>query len=306
MQLSSMLDAGLNVEQALQTLYESPNKKRKQNQENPNQQSLKKIIHRVSKGSTLSAALKANKVIDQFDASLLENAEIAGRLPLGLEHISKLKLGRQKMNSSLSGLALLPKAILIIGALAGIFVRIAQQGQNPIQAIIDVGVVLVLTLVAIKIVVSLLTVNARIPISLAWNIPFLKTHSKAFQQHFEQRFYHSLSWQLTSGIDSTNATQNNALLLDNNTYQKSVQQASQQASTGIALPYVLEQNGLVLSKRMRQALSLADTAGTIEKSISHELRYIQQHINQRNQNIISWWPKTLYVIVLVIIMKYMF
>ena len=302
MQLSSMLDAGLSVEHALKTLYESP----KKNHENQDQQSLKKIILNVSKGSTLSRALEAHQVIDRFDATLLENAETAGRLPQGLDHISKLKLGRLKMVRSLSGLALLPKAILIIGALAGIFVRIAQQGQTPTQAIMDVSIVLVVSMIAIKIVISLLTVNARIPLSLAWNIPLLKKHSNSFQQQFEQHFYHSLVWQITSGIDSAHAIQNNALLLNNKVFQKSVKQASQHASKGSDLPNVLEQNGLILSKRMRQALLLADTAGTIEKSIGHELKNIQLQIKQHNENLVTWWPKILYVCVLIIIMKFMF
>lgn len=302
MQLSSMLDAGLSVEHALKTLFESP----KKNRESKDQQSLKKIIHKVSKGSTLSTALKANQVIDRFDATLLQNAETAGRLPQGLDHISKLKLNRQKMIRSLSGLALLPKAMLIIGALAGIFVRIAQQGQNPTQAIIDVSIVLMVSVIMITIVISLLTINARIPLSFIWNFPLLKKHSKAFQQQFEQHFYHSLLWQITSGIDSAHAIQNNALLLNNNAFQKSTKQASQHASKGTDLPNALEQNGLILSKRMRQALFLADTAGTIEKSVGHELKNIQQQIKQHNENLVSWWPKILYVSVLIIIMKFMF
>ena len=301
-----MLDAGLSVEHALKTLYKSPNNAREKNRKKHHKQNLKKVIQQVSKGSKLSSALQANKVIDKFDARLLENAEIAGRLPQGLDHISKLKLGRQKTINSLSGLSLLPITILIIGAFAGIFVRIAQQGQAPTQAILDVGLVLVTTVAAIKIIILLLTVNARIPISIAWNIPFLKKHSKAFQQHFEQRFYHSFSWQINSGIDSANAIQNNAFLLSNSTYRKTIKQASQQANKGIALPNILEQNGLVLSQRMQQTLTLADTSGTTEKAISHELKLIQQEIKQRNENLLSWWPKVLYLSVLMIIIRFMF
>lgn len=306
MQLSSMLDAGLSVEHALKTLHESPSIKRKKNKESREQQNLKKVTQQVSRGSTLSTALKANKVIDKFDAALLENAETAGRIPQGLDHISTLKLGRQKMISSLSSLALFPKAMLIIGAFAGIFVRIARQGQAPTQAVIDVSIVLVLTVLAIKMLIFLLTINARIPLSFAWNLRFIKKHSKAFQQHFEQRFYHSFFWQIASGIDSATAIKNNALLLNNKTYQKTIKLASNQASRGIALPNILEQNGLLLSPRLQQTLSLADTAGTAEKAISHELKLIKQEIKQRNENLISWWPKALYVSVLAIIMRFMF
>ena len=148
--------------------------------------------------------------------------------------------------------------------------------------------------------------NARIPISLGWDIPFIKKHSKAFQQHFEQRFYHSFTWQLASGIDSANAIQNNALLLNNINYKKTVSQAVQLANKGIALPILLEQNNLALSARMQQTLSLSDTAGTAEKAISHELILIQKEIKQRTDNIIAWWPRALYVVVMLIILKYIF
>ena len=306
MQLSSMIDAGLSVEHALKTIYKHPKNKHKKYQKNRNQQTLKRIIQRVSKGSTLTAALKENSVVDKFDAALLENAEISGRLPQGLSHISKLKLIRQKMIKTLSGMALLPKAILFIGALAGIFVRIFQQGQTAIQAITDVSIVIVFTLIGIKLAVSLLTVNARIPISLGWDIPLIKKYSKAFQQHFEQRFYHSFTWQLASGIDSANAIQNNALLLNNINYKKTVSQAAQLANKGIALPILLEQNNLALSARMQQTLSLSNTAGTAEKAISHELTLIQKEIKQRTYNIIAWWPRALYVVVMLIILKYIF
>ena len=301
MQLSSMLEAGLSVEHALKTLAKNTSKHQKRDQQN-----LQKIIYKISKGSTFSSALITHNVLDKFDASLLKNAEIAGRLPQGLEHISKLKLDRQKMVKSMSGLALLPKAMLLIGALAGFFVRIAQQGQAPLQAIIDVSIVFLLTVVAIKILIFLLTINARIPLSLTWNLSFLKKHSKAFQQHFEQRFYHSLIWQLVSGIDSANAIKNNVLLLSNKIYQKTVKQAAQQASTGMSLPNTLIENNLVLSKRMQQTLSLAETAGTTEKAIRHELELIQKEIKLRNESLISWWPKALYVGVLLVVMRFMF
>ena len=112
MQLSSMLEAGLSVEHALKTLAKNTSKHQKRDQQN-----LQKIIYRISKGSTFSSALITHNVLDKFDSALLKNAEIAGRLPQGLEHISKLKLGRQKMVKSMSGLALLPKAMLLIGVI---------------------------------------------------------------------------------------------------------------------------------------------------------------------------------------------
>ena len=85
-----------------------------------------------------------------------------------------------------------------------------------------------------------------------------------------------------------------------------VKQASQQASTGMSLPNTLIENNLVLSKRMQQTLSLAETAGTTEKAIRHELELIQKEIKLRNESLISWWPKALYVGVLLVVMRFMF
>ena len=57
---------------------------------------------------------------------------------------------------------------------------------------------------------------------------------------------------------------------------------------------------------MQQTLFLADTSGTSEQAINHELKLIQREIKLRNENLISWWPKALYVGVLAVIMRFMF
>lgn len=296
-QLSSMLDAGLSVESAFKTLTKVPNK---------DHDVLKKIIYRVSKGSTLTAALLANNIIDKFDAALLDSAETAGRLPQGLKHISELKISQQRTKKTLSGLTLLPKVMLIIGAIAGIFVRTAQQGQSINQAVLDTGIIVIISFIIIRAAIELLTIDARIPLSIGWGINLLHSKSRRFQQHFEQRFYHSLTWQLASGVDAATAIKRNALLLSSKRYQKTVIQASLSAAKGLSLPVVLEQFGLAPSKRMQQTLSFADSSGTIEKAIGHELKLIDQDIQHFNKALIAWWPRAVYVGALLVVVKYMF
>lgn len=297
MQLSCMLDAGLSIEKSLISINQPPNR---------DQTVLSKITQGVRRGESLAATLEANKVINQFDAYLLQSAESVGRLPQGLEHISKLKASRENTFKKLSSLALFPQAILVIGAFAGIFVRTAQQGQPIIDAFLDVMTVLFLSLIIIRIVILLLTIDARIPLSIGWHFLFLHKRSIWFQQHFELLFYRSLTWQIASGEDFAKALNRNVLLLKSKSYQHATKLASQQAQCGIDVLTILSQNKLVLSNRMRQILSIGIDSGTTESAVQHELKLINHAIKQRTQNLVSWWPRALYVAALVVILKYMF
>ncbi len=292
-----MIDAGLSIEHALSTLNKTPSK---------DDLTLKKITHSVSKGAALATTFEKHNIIDKFDAGLLRSAELAGRLPQGLTYLAQTQTERQQTTNSLKSLALLPKAILMIGGLAGIFVRIAQFGQTPLQAILNVGVVIFSTLVIIQLLIALLTLDPRVWISYSWNFNFLHKYSKRFQQNFEQLFYSSLSWQFDSGIDAAKALQRNALLLKSTSYQKTVKNAQQQANAGTNLPTLLQKNCLVLSKRMRRVLDVSDNSGTLTKALGHELNFIAQDIQQRTTNLIAWWPRLLYLMVLLIVIKFMF
>ena len=296
MQLSSMLAAGLSVENCLKTLNKTPVQ---------DHQTLTKITQYVANGSNLTTALLKLKIIDTFDAALLANAETAGRLPEGLHHIARLQLKRQKTIRTLSGLALLPKAILIIGALVAMFIRIVQYGQNPANVISSLAITLTISFIAIWLAILVLTIDARIPLSLAWGRQFLHKHSRRFQQHFEQRFYASLVWQITSGVDTSTALKRNALLLNSKSYTMAVKQAASDVASGTDLPTTLIKNKLILSKRMRHILPIADMSGTTEKAISHELQSIELQIAHTVNVLISWWPKALYIICLLIVIRFM-
>ena len=209
LQLATMISAGMSVYQALETLNRNEQK---------DSLTLNKIAHSVRQGTSLSKALEAQQVLDKFDSALLQSAELAGRLPQGLKYMSDAKSARLQTLNSLIALALFPKVILLISAAAGLFVQIARYSRAPLEAALDIAIIVASTILVIRVLILLLTIDPRVIISLGWNYALLRTKNKRFIQNFELIFYRSLNWQLESGTDVVTALKRNTLLFNPSTY----------------------------------------------------------------------------------------
>ena len=293
-QLAVMLDAGLSIEKAMNAL-----------DKNANDPEIKRIIRYIKSGTSFSSALIKIKTINDFDKELLNCAEQAGCLSQGLAHIAELKINQQQNIKTLRASLLLPKAVLMIGMFAAIFIRVASYGEGVFEAVTGVGLITVVTLMIINLFVKLLSIDIKLVISIAWPYAVLRTKYTQLKLEFEQLFYRSLVWQLSSGVDIATSLERNRLLLKSAKYRSSVIEAQQQCVTGVNLPLALMENGLVLTKRMKQVLNTADNTGNFEQAVGHELDIISEKLRQQATARLKWWPRVVYVFVMVVIMRVM-
>lgn len=294
-QLAVMVDAGLSLEHALATI----NKGLK----NADPQ-LDRALGLVKRGKSFSTAFKTSGILSNFDYALLRTAETAGRLGEGLKHISELRINHiQRVRSLKTGL-MLPKMVLLIGGLAGIFVKMNTGGQSVLQAVLSVSLTLVFVFAISYVFERLLLCDIRHYLSLLWPINYFRKTNKRYHHLFEAVFFRALNWQLNSGIDARKALHNCQALLTSKPFKTQVADAAKAVEQGHSIPETLEMHNLVLSQRMRQVLLIAQQSGRYQQAIEHELTLQGGNIKQDVEALIKWAPRFYYLIVILVISRF--
>ena len=298
-QLSVMINAGLTIERALTTLADST--KDKQSQE-----TLKRIIDLVRRGQTLSTALKQTNSIVDADFTVLSIAEKSGKLPKGLDAIARRRSDWLLKVDNLKANLLLPKGILLVGALAGLFVRIASAGQTFSMAFTAVASVLVVAWLFIMLTVWLVKCDSLAWLSLGWRVPVLRRRWITYQLAFEEAFYRLLCWQIESGIAPDNALKASKSLLSAKSYQSNVTSAAHRVSVGEGIDNVLIATNLVLSRPLKRVLLTSVQIGSWDKAINHHLDVQRKVLALTADDFFKWLPRLYYFISLLAISKFMF
>ena len=298
-QLSVMINAGLTIERALTTLADST--KDKQSQE-----TLKRIIGLVKRGQTLSTALKQTNSIVDADFTVLSIAEKSGKLPKGLDAIARRRSDWLLKVDNLKANLLLPKGILLVGALAGLFVRIASAGQTFSMAFTAVASVLVVAWLFIMLTVWLVKCDSLAWLSLGWRVPVLRRRWITYQLAFEEAFYRLLCCQIESGIAPDNALKASKSLLSAKSYQSNVTSAAHRVSVGESIDDVLIATNLVLSRPLKRVLLTSVQIGSWDKAINHHLDVQRKVLALTADDFFKWLPRLYYFISLLAISKFMF
>lgn len=310
-QLSVMIGAGLAVDQSLRTLQGKQSKDLKPDKTNTAvnkkiDSQLPRIIALVERGVSLADAFKRTSAISEFDYRLLKSAETAGRLEQGLQHIAvRWTKHLQRVNSLKSSL-LMPVVVLIIGALAGVFVRVLLSNQTVFDASVSIAVIVFYVLLFFSLMLRALMLDARIYLSFLWPIAFVRRRSLRYQRVFEQLFYRSLLWQIESGVAAEKATSQCSDVLSVKSFKVSVQSAATQMGAGQSLPQCLVDHNLVLTKRMQQVLSIANESGRYEQAVARELVIQRQKLDLQLNDDFKWLARASYVLVLVVISRLVF
>ena len=296
-----MIGAGLTIESSLITLSDSISTKDKRTKE-----AFKRIIGLVRRGQSLSLALKQNNCIVDADFTLLNIAEKSGKLPKGLDAIARRRSEWLLKVSNLKANLLLPKGILLVGALAGLFVRIASAGQTFSDAFTAVASVLVFAWLFIMLTVWLIERDSLVWLSLGWRISLLRRRWLIYQLGFEEAFYRLLSWQIESGIAPDEALKASKTLLSAKNYQSCVTSAARRASTGESIDNVLIQSDLTLSQPLKRVLLASVQVGSWDKAVIHHLNVQKKALALKADDFFKWLPRFYYLITLLAISKFMF
>ncbi len=297
MQLSVMLSAGIEPSVAITTLN---------NTKHQDNKALSRMALLLQRGQSFTSAFKHTGLLSKYELAMVTGADQAGRISQGLDHIARDRQKAEEQTRALATALLLPRAILLIAAVAAFFVRVAQFNQDMITAAIQVSLLVLIVFALTKLFLMFWSHDVRAYLSLLWPISFIKNTSTWFQANFEYNFYRSLNWQLQSGVAADVAVKRCGTMLDSSSYKNNVEKALKALSKGRSIVDSLSAQGLVLSARMKQTLAVANQTGTFEKSVHGELVLLKGQIDMRVEQQIKWLPKIYYILVLWFIFSYLF
>lgn len=293
-QLAVMIDAGLPIDTSLKSISERSGEASAK---------LSKAQRLVKRGVSLPDAFQRVALVNDFDYAMLTGAATAGRLADGLNHISESRVNQLQRAESFRASLILPRALIVVGGLAGIFIRTASGGQALVDAIAMVGLIMALFYLATVAAVAVVTVDTRVWFSWFWPYAIVRKRLEWYCLALEYFFYNNLIWQLSGGVAASNATRVCGLLLDSNAFRARVMAAADAMDRGESMPQALLNEGLVLTDRLRQVLLIANHSGTHEAAITHELSLQRIRLKQKTDNLFKWAPRVAYVIALVVVSK---
>lgn len=300
-QLAVMLDAGLTIEKAVQTLVLPAPKTRAERRMNA---VLERMYSLTRRGMGLSDAVRRAGAMDEFDLSLLRTAETAGRLPDGLNAIAQRRLAQIQRVATLSTSLWLPQLLLLIGGFAALLVRVAR-GDNLLPSLVEISCWVVGARIVTVLFLGLLGLDPRVYLSKLWPLSWLRKHSLLFQSSFELTFFSAFLWQIRAGVAVEQVTKNCKGLLSNKAFQGTVDRVAQAMSQGLGVADSLIEHGLILSKRLRMTVNVAEQSGRWEQAIEQELGLRAAAITQSVDAKFKWIPRVYYVLALVVVAKLM-
>ena len=299
LQLAVMIDAGLTIESALKTLQDSTPEKDKRIKQN-----LNSVIGLVRRGKSLSQSLKQTDSIVSSDFTILNIAEKSGKLPKGLNAIAKRRRDWIQKLDNLKANLLLPKVILLIGAFAGLFVRVLSVEQTIFVALIEITTALIFTWLLILLTAWLIERDGLLWLSLGWRLPFFRSRFLTYQLAFEDAFYRLLSWQIESGIAPDQAFKASKSLLSASDYQSKIESAARKAQKGDSISNILAP--LILTKPLYRVIVTAEQVGSWDRAVIHHLDQQKKVLALKADAFFKWLPRFYYLIAILAISKFMF
>jgi len=272
-QLSTMLEAGLPIASALNSLIDRSGER---------ELGLQKAYRLVEKGVGLANAFGCAKLV---------------------KHLAERKISQLQRVESFKASLAFPKALILLGAGAGVFIRTASAQQSSLEAFASIALLVAVFYLLSFIAVLIVKADTRIWMSWIWPYPSIHKHMKWYRLSLEYLLYYNLSWQISVGIVASDASRACSRLLASRNFQLRVNTAAACMDKGEAMTKSLEDQGLVLTKRMQQVLLIAEQSGTHEAAIRHELSLQRAELKLKADNFFKWASRFAYLIALVFISK---
>lgn len=287
-----MLGAGIDVEKALKSMGLKHS-----------HSLFERAAALAARGLNLPDALLRAKLIDNYDYALLFAVDKAGSISSGLNHVSERRLSQLQRAESFKAGLILPKALIVIGLFAGVFIKIAAGAASPIEAVVSTGALALLFYLITFAALLLVSIDSRIWMSYLWPYPTLWKRMQWYKLAVEHFFFTSIVWQVSAGVSAGQACQNCSELLNSSRFTDSAIRASRAMAAGTAFSQALIENNLVLSNRMKQVLLISDKSGAHQAAIHKELMLQAESLKMKSNNFLKWTPRFFYLLALVFIAK---
>jgi len=226
-------------------------------------------------------------------------------LPEGLAHIAQRRLSWQQKIATLQAGLWLPKAILLLGLFASVFVRMLTADQNAWEAISSVMPTVIIVWGLIHLSLWLLKNDSLTWLSIGWRFRLVRENNLVYKLVFEQAFYRLLIWQIEAGVVLDQALKSMSSMLTSSNFQQRTYNAAGTVSQGASLSQSLSDQGLVLTKELHRVLQTGLQAGSLEKAVAHHIKWQQQIISHKAEQFLKWLPRVYYFIVLLAVSQMM-
>ncbi len=300
-QLSTLINAGLPLVQALRSVNDQTNNKTLRNV-------ISDIVLTVESGQPLSVALSKNpKIFNQLFVNLIAAGETSGNLDKALERIALQQEKDAEIISKVRGAMIYPVIVLLVMVAVVVFmlVKVLPQiqmiytsfpgAQLPIETVIllDLSKILIkywwelIILVCVLIFgfVSLRKVPAGVRFFDLYKIkmPPLKT---LFNKVYMARFARTCSTLVASGVSLLQVLQITSDVVGNTLVQESIHKAADKVKGGKSLGVALTDDPYFLPL-VPNMIKIGEQSGAMEDMLGKTADYYEKEVDDAVKNISS-------------------
>lgn len=300
-QLSTLIDAGLPIIQALRTVADQTKNK-------PMQLVISKVISDVEGGSTLSVSMsKYPNVFNQVYISMVAAGETSGTLDVSLERLANQQEKDAELVGKVRGAMIYPVIVILvmIGVVSFMLVKVLPQVQVLYDGIkgAELPMITQVLLAASNFLIkfwwlmAVLFVSAVVSIIKWYKTPagrlfFDRLKMKApavgqlFMKLYMARFARTGTTLVGSGVPLIQTLEITARSVDNVHVEEAILQAAEKVKGGKALSVALQGNPNFLDL-VPQMLKIGEDSGAIEQMLAKTADYYEKEVDQQIRTVSS-------------------
>lgn len=300
-QLSTLIDAGLPIVQALRTVADQTKNK-------PMQMVISKVIADVEAGSTLSASMsKYPAVFNQVYTSMVAAGETSGTLDVSLERLANQQEKDAELVGKVRGAMIYPVIVILvmIGVVSFMLIKVLPQVQVLYDGIkgAELPAITQVLLAASNFLVKfwwliLILAGSGLAATVKWYktkggrsfFDKLKMRAPAVGQLFTKlymaRFARTGTTLVGSGVPLIQTLEITARSVDNVHVEAAILQAAEKVKGGKTLSMALHGNPNFL-ELVPQMLKIGEDSGAIEQMMAKTADYYEKEVDQQIRTVSS-------------------
>lgn len=259
-------------------------------------------------GQSLTMALNKNFFPRQSDRVMLQAAEAGGFMPDALKRLAQQAEARDQRVRQIRTRWLLLVAILLIAWFAGAVVAWFSVEATP--EVSFPKTIFLNTIVCASVVMVYRWVNQLMCKDGWWWLNAMCRlgwlHKTVAQQIMAAHWLDLLGQQLAAGLDAASSLRNMMRLLPHPPVQVAVRRASELVAQGHALSDVLRETKLITAAEITGALVAGEASGRLAPALLHVAQLADAQLQIRLDELQSWIPRALYVLVVLFALTVIF
>jgi general secretion pathway protein F len=291
-ELAAMLNAGMSLEQALQTMTSAAGRKQQRVTD-----IAKRMLAMVRNGQSLTASGRRTELFDGLDRELVHCAEQAGTVGPTLARLAEWHQGRQRRANKVKAGLYLPAGVVVLGALAAPLPELIggqmSAGQYLLQVVWFLGPVAALGLLLWQLpgwlrdqqIDCLDTLRIRMPVLGEWHV---RRQVLTVLDAFEMLY--------SAGVTPDQALAAAAANASNSFIRESFDDTRARMQHGMPLGQAFA-DGEYLTSRSKQFVTSGDSAGQLSDMLRRNSALEGLEVEAFDDQVATWIPRLVYMVV---------